>query len=146
MSALVPVITMAFGIDTLSRVVAVFLFSAPEIVMTTYAAVNRLDKSYSELGQSFCAKPWDMFSKIVFHASLPGILSGVKLGTARAIVGMVVAEMLIVSVGVGRLIRNYSGQFMAAELFAIVLLLLVAGVFFLQVVQKIEQKLLHWKR
>jgi len=57
----------------------------------------------------------------------------------------VVAELIIVSVGLGRLINLYRGRFQAADMFAVVIVILAIGVAILLTVKWLERRMSAWK-
>jgi ABC-type nitrate/sulfonate/bicarbonate transport system permease component len=144
-STLVPVAVILLGIGYPSRVLVVFLFAVVEITLNTAAGVRYVDRELIEMGRSFNATEWRLFKKVILPASGPGIMAGVRIGTGRAVVGMVVVEMLLVAVGVGRLILRYRGRFQSANLYAVVLSLIVFGIVLLTLARRVERRVSRWK-
>ena len=134
------------GIGYPSRVLVVFLFAVVEITLNTAAGVRYVDRDLVEMGRSFKATEWRLFRKVILPASAPGIMAGVRIGTGRAVVGMVVVEILLVAVGVGRLILRYRGRFQSDNLYAVVLSLIIFGIVLLAVARRVERRVSRWKR
>ncbi len=144
-STLVPVAVILLGIGYPSRVLVVFLFAVVEITLNTAAGVRYVDRDLVEMGRSFHATEWRLFRKVILPASGPGIMAGVRIGTGRAVVGMVVVEMLLVAVGVGRLILRFRGRFLSANLYAVVLSLVIFGIALLAIARRVERRVSRWK-
>lgn len=144
-STLVPVSVVLFGIGSASRILIVFLFAIVEIVLNTAAGVRYTDRELIEMARSFNANEWRLFRRVILPNSLPGIMAGVRIGTGRAVVGMVVVEILLVAVGVGRLILRYRSRFESADLYAVVLSLAIFGVALLTLARWVEQRVTRWK-
>jgi ABC-type nitrate/sulfonate/bicarbonate transport system permease component len=144
-STLVPVAVVLFGIGYPSRVLIVFLFAVVEVVLNTAAGVRYADTELIEMARSFNASEWRLFRRIILPNSLPGIMAGVRIGTGRAVVGMVVVEILLVAVGVGKLILRYRSRFESADLYAIVLSLAIFGVVLLTLARMVERRVTRWK-
>jgi ABC-type nitrate/sulfonate/bicarbonate transport system permease component len=144
-STLVPVAVILLGIGYPSRVLVVFLFAVVEITLNTAAGVRYVDRDFIEMGRSFKATEWRLFRKVILPASAPGIMAGVRIGTGRAVVGMVVVEILLVAVGVGRLILRYRGRFQSDNLYAVVLSLIIFGVVLLALARRVERRVSKWK-
>ena len=145
-STLVPVAVILLGIGYPSRVLVVFLFAVVEITLNTAAGVRYVDRDLVEMGRSFKATEWRLFRKVILPASAPGIMAGVRIGTGRAVVGMVVVEILLVAVGVGRLILRYRGRFQSDNLYAVVLSLIIFGIVLLAIARGVERRVSRWKR
>lgn len=125
---LIPVFVIAFGLGLEVRVVVVFLFAVPVIAFNSYSGTRQVDPRFVEMARSFGARNWELLRKIVVPAAVPGIMAGVRLGIGRAVVGMVSAELLIVSVGVGLIIMQYSGTLETAKLYAAIATVITIGV------------------
>lgn len=144
-STLVPLVVILFGIGIEARASIVFLFAVVEITLNTATGVRYVDKPLIEMAQSFGASERRMFQRVILPGAMPGIMAGLRIGTGRAVVGMIVVELLLVSVGVGRLISRFRGRFETAELFAVVFSLCILGILVLTLVRLIERRALHWK-
>lgn len=145
MSTLVPIIVVAAGIGRASRILVIFLFAVFDIMFNAFAGMRLVDPRVVAMARSFNSSRRDLFSKVFLPSSLPAVMAGVRLGTGRALIGMVVAELLIVSVGVGKLINGFTARFRAPELFATILVLLFISMMILAVVKKIELRLFKWR-
>jgi NitT/TauT family transport system permease protein len=146
LAPLVPIMVGVFGIGMASRVALVFVFAVAVMALNTQAGVRHVDRGLVDMATSFGANEVTTFRKVRFPGAVPAIMAGVRLGAARGVVGMVVAELIIVSVGLGRLLNHYRGFFKAAEMFAVVIVILLIGVAVLLTVKWTERKLTAWKR
>jgi len=144
-STLVPIAVILFGIGYASRILVVFLFGVVEVTLNTAAGVRYVSRDLVEMGESFNAKQTRLFRKVILPASLPGIMAGIRIGTGRAVVGMVVVEILLVAVGMGRLILRYRGRFQSAELYAVVLALIIFGILLQVIARRFEHRVSRWK-
>jgi NitT/TauT family transport system permease protein len=101
LSSLVPVILLlsGFGLETMIRIAA--LFAVWIIALDTYAGVRHISPSLIEMGRSFGANRWQLYTKVLFWAALPEILAGVRMGLIRAVKGVVIGQMLIAVTGMG---------------------------------------------
>jgi ABC-type nitrate/sulfonate/bicarbonate transport system permease component len=145
-SSLVPVVVIAFGIGMLARSTVVFLFAIVEVTLTTAAGVRYVDPDVVEMARSFGMGRFRRFRRVILPGSMIGITAAVRVGTGRAIVGMVVMELLLISVGVGKLIARYKDGFKSAELYAVVATLAVFGLVVMALVRRMERWALRWHR
>lgn len=153
-STLVPIAVILFGIgrpgsiypwDQKAGILIVFLFAVVEVVLNTAAGVRYASRELIEMARSFKATEWRLFRKVILPDSLPGIMAGIRIGTGRAVVGMVVVEILLVAVGVGRLILKFRARFQSANLYAMVLSLAIFGVVLLTLARWLERRVTRWK-
>lgn len=144
-SPLVPLVVIVFGIGLTARAAIVFAYTLPIIAINTAAGVLSINPRLIEMARSFEAGEAQIFRRIVFPGSVPAIMAGLRLGTARAVVGMVVSELILISVGLGRLITRFSATYRSADIFAVTIVLMVIGVAAIGIVKLIEERLVRWK-
>jgi NitT/TauT family transport system permease protein len=96
------------------------------------------------MGLSFGAGRWQLYSKIVFWAALPEILAGVRMGLIRAVKGIVIGQLLIAVVALGRLFRTFSDNFQFEEFWALTLVLFVFALGFSSLVGWAEQRVEYY--
>lgn len=142
---LVPLIMLIFGLGAAARVAVVFVSTVPMIVVNTATGVRTLDRDLMAMARSFGCPEWLMFRRVYLPGALPAIMAGLRLGCGRAIIGVVIAELFIVTTGVGQLIARYSATFKAADLFATVLIVLLLGVSVIYLMQYLERRVIHWR-
>lgn len=135
----VPLIVVALGVGTVPQVLIVFLFSFAEITLNSYAGVRYADGQLVEMAQTLLAPKATIFRKILLPGALPGIMVGLRIGVGHAVIGMVVAELLLTSVGIGSLVTQFEQTYALADLLATVLTLLLFGALVTSLVQRVER-------
>lgn len=140
LSTFLPLLVIAFGLGLLSRSVVVFLFAVIDVVFTTSSGVAYVDRDLTAMAKSFGMGRLKIFRKVVLPGAFPSIVSAIRLGTGRAVLGMVVMELLLVSVGVGRLVGSYRDTFQSADLYALLLSLAFFGLALLGLVRLFERR------
>ena len=144
MAALIPLLIMSLGIGMASRVVLVFVFAVPVIIVNTRAGVRQVEANLLEMAHSYGATERQVWRKILLPGALPAIMTGVRLGLGRAVTGMVVVELLFVAVGIGNLIGLYRGRFESGLLYGVVILVVVEAFALISVLRVIERRLAPW--
>lgn len=143
MVGLIPTLIVTLGLGLEVRVATVFLFAVPIIAMNSFAGTRSVDAKLIEMARSFGTGNRHMIGEVFVPAAMPGIAAGVRLGIGRAVVGMVTAELLIISVGVGLLIQRYSSLYQTAALYATILTIIVLGVLMAQVGRWVERRVMR---
>jgi len=82
---------------------------------------------------------------VIIPAAIPTVLSGLRVGGALVIVGVVVSEMLISSAGIGYLISRYRTILDSPHVFAGVLSVLAMAVTFNAAIRWLERKVAIWQ-
>ncbi|HEU5288269.1 MAG TPA: ABC transporter permease [Candidatus Limnocylindria bacterium] len=109
--ALIPLIVLLAGIGMESKIVVVFLSAFFAVVVTTFTGVQATARRHLEITRSFGGSQWLAFRSVVLPSTLPFIISGIRIGAGRALVGVVSAEFLSANQGLGFYIALY-GQFL----------------------------------
>lgn len=143
--ALIPLIILIFGIDLEAKVVVVWLGTIFEITVSAAAGVHAADSKFHDIAQSFGASRWMTFRTVTLPASVPYILTGVRLATGRALVGVVVSEFLAANAGIGFYISLNGSFFNTAKVFFGIIILGVVGLVLGELVRRIEKRFDRWR-
>jgi len=143
--AFVPFIIIWFGIGLLSKVIVVFKITAVAIMLNTAAGIKNIDPTWLELSRSLRLNPWDTTFKIRLPAAMPYIITGMRLGVGRALLGVIVAELMAANAGLGYMLREASETWDSPKLFVTVVLLAALGMGSFTIIKKGEQKLAPWR-
>ena len=143
--ALLPLFVIWFGIDEGSKYALIAFGTFTPTVVATYGAVDNVDRTLIRMGQSFGLSWFSIVRKIVLPGAMPGILSGLRISLAIAIILLVAAEMLGAEYGIGAYILEAGSLYDLERLFAGVLILSLLGVLLSAAIGLIERKLLDWR-
>jgi len=102
--AWIPVSIVWFGIGNLAAVYLIFLASFFPIVVASMNAVRNVPSMYRRAGRNFGLSPAKIIAKVVFPASLPQIIVGLRIALGIAWLVVVAAEMIAIDSGLGYLI------------------------------------------
>ncbi len=142
--ALIPVVVLWLGFQTLAKVVLVFLFCLFPILINTYQGVKSTDPKLVEVARSFCAREWSLWRDLILPSSMPFILAGIRLAIGRGLVGMVVAEFYTTITGLGYMIVQYANTFRMDRLFVPIVVLMAMGVGLTSLLRYMERKVAPW--
>ncbi len=143
--ALVPIIVLVLGLGLESKIFIVWLEAIFVIVVSTMAGVRAAEARYLDLAKSFRASRWLTFTSVILPSSFPYILTALRLGTTRALVGVVVAEFFAANKGIGFFI-NFSGTTLRTDRVMLgVIILGLLGVLMGEGVRRIERRFERWR-
>jgi len=143
--ALLPLFVIWFGIGEGSKYALIAFGTFTPTVVATYGAVDNVDRTLIRMGQSFGLSWWSIVRKIVLPGAMPGILSGLRISLAIAIILLVAAEMLGAEYGIGAYILEAGSLYDLERLFAGVVILSLLGVLVSAIIGFIEKRLLNWR-
>ena len=145
MVAFIPLLILWFGLGFSVKVAVVVIMTVFPIVISTWAGVNAVPKSLIEVGKSFMASEAAVMRKIILPATVPHIMTGLRLGIGRAVIGIVIAEFFTSIGGLGGLIINAGQRFDTSALFVPVVVLMVLGVGLTRGVGWLESRVAPWR-
>ena len=102
--AWIPVAILWFGVSDLAPIFLIFLASLFPIVTATMSAVQNIQLVHLRAARNFGVGRLQLFTKIIFPAALPQIITGVRIALGVAWLVVVAAEMIAVNSGLGYLI------------------------------------------
>jgi len=143
--AIIPLVILWFGLGNTSKLFIVVLLSIFPILINTISGVRNVPFSLLDVGNAFAAKEHQIFTKIILPSALPYMMTGIRLGIGRGIIGMVVAEFFTAINGLGGLIVKYGNQFDTASMFVPIFVLMLLGVFLTVLVRWFESAVAPWK-
>jgi ABC-type nitrate/sulfonate/bicarbonate transport system permease component len=125
--ALIPAFALIWGFSTTTRVVTVVSFALVPTILTWTSGLRESPADLREMAHSFGASRSAAFRTVVIPAAAPVLLVGVRLAVVQGIKGIVAAEMLTGVVGIGRLLIVSSQSFEMAQVYALVLILVLVS-------------------
>ncbi|MEP0943985.1 MAG: ABC transporter permease [Rhizobiaceae bacterium] len=143
--ALLPLFVIWFGIGEGSKYALIAFGTFTPTVVATYGAVDNVDRTLIRMGQSFGLTWISIVRKIVLPGAMPGILSGLRISLAIAIILLVAAEMLGAQYGIGAYILEAGSLYDLERLFVGVIILSLLGVLVSAAIGIIERRLLRWR-
>ena len=143
--ALVPLIILWLGIGLWSKVFVVFLTSLFAVAINTLVGVQSTDPRMLEVARSFGASQITIFRTVVLPSTLPFILTGLRLASGRALVGVVLAELIAANQGIGFLISVSGVTLNTARMMVGVILLGLFGVLLGELTRRVEQRFDAWR-
>lgn len=144
MAALIPILVMTTGIGLVSRVILVVLFGIVMVIVNSRAGVRQVPPALIEMALSLGATERQVWRKILLPSALPAIMTGVRIALGRAITGMIIVELLMVSVGLGGLMIEFRARFQGPELYATVIIVVLEALLLITAVRKLETVLMPW--
>ena len=143
--ALLPLIIIWVGIGIWSKIVIVFLGAFFPICINALSGVKTVEEKFLKAAVSFGADDYKIFKSVVLPSSVPFILTGLRLGVGRALVGVVVGELYAATAGIGFLITVAGATFQTDKVFVGVILIAAFGVLFMEILTRIERKFETWR-
>lgn len=143
--AFVPLLVLWFGLGFMVKAAIVFLMSVFPICINTWLGVRAVPKTLIEVGRSLVAPNSVIIRRIVLPATLPYIMTGIKLAVGRAVVAMVIAEFFTAISGLGGIIINSANNFDTATMFVPIFVLMILATLLNGLVGLVERRVAPWQ-
>ena len=144
-SAYIPVAILFLGIGNEMKVFVIFLACCFPILLNTYGGVRGIDPVLIDTGRTFGVGRLKTLWQIILPASMPNILTGMRISLGIALIVAVVAEMITGNSGIGYFILDMQRIFRVPEMFAGIFTLGLLGFFINFVFLRIEGHFLRWR-
>jgi NitT/TauT family transport system permease protein len=102
--AWIPIAIIWFGITDAAPIFLIFLASVFPITVSAMAAVRGVQPVYLRAARNFGLSRWQMFRRVILPATMPQIITGLRIALGIAWLVVVAAEMIAANSGLGYLI------------------------------------------
>lgn len=146
MVALIPLIVIWAGFDTMAKTIILFLFAFFPVVINTYQGVKNVSPELLEVGRAFRCSEGALWRHIVLPAALPFVVTGLRLALGRGLIGMVTADLYTAISGIGYLIVRTASTYQMDKMFVPIVTLGLLGVFLSWLLRLLEIWVAPWTR
>ena len=143
--ALVPVFILWFGIGISMKIFLVFLVAMFPIAINVVAGVRAAEHRFVRVAASFGASRARLFRTIILPGTTPFIFTGIRQASGRALVGVVVAELIASNQGIGFMISIAGSTFNTSRVMFGILLLAIFGVLVGNLLERLERRFDAWR-
>ena len=143
--ALLPLVIIWLGIGILSKIGIIFLGAVFPILINTRDGVKTTPVNLLTAARSFGASEWLLFKTVVLPSTIPFILTGLRLGLGRAIVGVMVGELYAATAGIGFMITVAGATFQTDKVFVGVLVFALTGMIGTEMITRVERRFDKWR-
>ena len=142
---LYPVFTAWFGVGSESKIAFAGIYAFFPVMLSTAAGIRTIDPQFLLAARSMGATLAQQVARVIIPASLPTVFTGLRLGGALAIIGVVVSEMLTAAAGIGYLVTLNRTILDSPRVFAALLMILILSVAYYMLARAIERRMVVWQ-
>lgn len=136
--ALGPIIIVALGPGYISIIAMGAIISVIITTLVVYSAFREVDPNYEKVLKSFGANRRQIFKEAVFPATLPAMISTLKVNVGLSWVGVIVGEFLVSKEGLGYLIIYGFQVFDFSLVMSSLILIAIFAAIMYKIVERIE--------
>ncbi len=124
----------------------VFVSAVFPQLLTVEAGAKEADSFLVEVARSLGGTKREILHTVVLPSSLPYIIAGLRIAVGRALVGIIVGQLLIVATGIGYMFQFYGETLSLAKYFAPLIVIAVLAIALNRAVNWAEHLLVPWKQ
>jgi NitT/TauT family transport system permease protein len=138
---LYPVVLLIFGLSLSGRVTFGAMHGVLPVALLTMSAIRNIPPVYLKSARTLHLSGWQMILTVLFPATLPEIVAGLRIGLTLTLLGVLLAEMFAAKQGLGSLIINAMQLMQAEEMLSVAVVLFAFAALANALLLWIEQRL-----
>ncbi|WP_025731235.1 ABC transporter permease [Heyndrickxia ginsengihumi] len=143
--AVTPLFILWFGFGETSKILLISMGAFFPVYVNTFLGIRGVDSKLFDVAKILEFSRTKLITRLILPAALPNILLGIRLSLGAAWLGLVVAEMMGSSAGIGYMIMD-ARQFSNTDIvFVGIIIFAIGGKLTDSIVRLLELKLLKWR-
>ena len=142
--AFVPLITMFFGLGIASKVVTSWFVVFFLVFFNTYKGGRSVERELVDFCRTLGGSPRQVLWRVRIPTAAAWTFAALPNAISFALIGVVLAEFVGSTTGMGYLMITALATLNATDMFAAVTLLSAVGIGLVYLVTALERRLLHW--
>ena len=136
---LIPIFMLWLGTGATMKIVVVVLAAIFPVIVNTMLGVRDVSAQLTEPARSLKATKRQLLHKVIFPATLPFIIAGIKLGLGRALTTVIVAELFVSVSGLGGMLHTAATSYQTAKMFVPAIILALLGILIDGLLSRLER-------
>ena len=141
----IPPLVIGAGVGRKPQIIVITLATFLIMCVTIYQGVINIDETLIKAARILGASDKDIFIRVIAPATLPFILTAVRLGAGVALTTLVTAESTGASAGLGMRIRTLNNSFETAPMLLYIIIIGIIGITIEKIIKTLERKLTGWQ-
>lgn len=140
---LYPIILLIFGLSPAAKVAFGVIHGIFPVAIFTMNAVRNVAPVHRRTARALRLSSWSTIVTVLGPAALPEILSGIRIGVAVTLLGILIAELFAASSGIGFALIRATEIHNVVDIFALTLILFFFAVGLNSLLHVIESRVRH---
>ncbi len=141
---LLPLIIILFGIGNFSKIFLIALIVFFQILVTTRDAAKNIHQNYFRAMQTLGASRWQIYLHVIFPATLPKILTALRISIGTAIAILFFVESFATTRGLGYIIMDSWGRADYIALYTGIVCMAGLGFSLYLLLDRLERRVCAW--
>lgn len=143
--AFVPVFILWFGIDHLSKILLVAATCVFPVIVAAYQGAAHINRFTIWSANAMGTSSWQMLVRVAFPATLPYIVTGIRITIPMSLITAFTAEMVAGGGGIGAQLMYAQRFFETPTVFVYILLMAIIGLVADWLIGKLQGFFIPWQ-
>jgi NitT/TauT family transport system permease protein len=143
--AYAPLIVICAGVGRPPQIILIWICTFMTMSITIFHGIRSIDNTLIKAARVLGANDVDIFFRIILPATLPFIITAVRLGLGAALTTLLAAESTGAQAGLGMRIRTLQTTFETSSMLAYIIVIGIIGLLLNKLVDIIERRLTSWQ-
>ena len=133
------------GVGRKPQIIVITIACFLIMCVTIYQGVINVDETLIKAARVLGATDKDIFIRVIAPATLPFILTAIRLGASVALTTLIAAESTGAMAGLGMRIRSLNNSFEAAPMLLYIIIIGILGITIEKLIKTAERRLTSWQ-
>ena len=143
--AYVPLVVISAGVGRRPQIIVITIATFLIMTVTIYQGVINVDETLIKAARVLGATDKDIFLKVIAPATLPFIITAIRLGSSTALTTLIAAESTGAVAGLGMRIRSLNNSFESAPMLLYIIIIGIIGMLVEKFVKFLEKRFTGWQ-
>jgi NitT/TauT family transport system permease protein len=143
--AYVPLVVIGAGVGRKPQIIVITLATFLTMCIVMYSGIVNIDETLLKAAKVLGATDKDIFFHVLAPASLPFLLTAIRLGASVALTTLVAAESTGAFAGLGMRIRSLNNNFETKPMLLYIIVIGIIGLIIEKIIKYAERKLTGWQ-
>lgn len=143
--AYAPLIVITAGVGKPPQIILIWICTFMTMSITIFHGIRSIDNTLVKAAKVLGANDFDIFKRIILPATLPFVITAVRLGLGAGLTTLLAAESTGAQAGLGMRIRALQTTFETGSMLAYIIIIGIIGMLLNMFVDIIERRLTSWQ-
>jgi NitT/TauT family transport system permease protein len=142
--AVIPLVMLFAGVGDDAKIAVIFYACAPLILVNTMEGARNTPPMLEQVARSLRFSRLKAMAQVSLPATMPAIITGIRLAIATSLLVSVTSEMLLATDGIGTFLQRSQESFEFAAGLGAIATISIAGLCMNLIVKFAEKRILFW--
>jgi NitT/TauT family transport system permease protein len=143
--AFYPLLILWLGLGSPTIIALAFLLAFVPIYINTFTGMRAVSPQLVQCARSFGCSTLGIFVHVALPGSIPAVIAGLRLGVGRALIGVVIGELIGGNAGLGYRMAYASNRMNASLYFVALLMTAALGLIMTELLRRLENRTTVWR-